>query len=120
MIETVLELVGEINIGGVASVDVTVKEHYAEGSTLFIVLSNNQILTIDLSPYMDSDLTEELIEAINSMSCDIDENGNLQMNYNDSILAINFEIEDGDLIAESNVEGLSFNINSNGEMEAIY
>lgn len=120
MIETVLELVGEINIGRVASFDVEVKEHYLEGTTLIIVLSNGQELSIDLSSYIDSTLTEEQIEAINNMSCEIDENGNLQMNYDDSTLAVNFKIEYGDLIAETNVGGLSFNINSDGEMEAIY
>ena len=120
MIENILELVGEITLGGVAVGNVDVKEHYAEGSTLYILLTNDQILTIDLRPYIDSTLTEEQIEAINNMSCNIDENGNLQMNYDDSVLAINFEIEDGNLIAETNVDSISFNINSNGEMEAIY
>lgn len=66
------------------------------------------------------DLTSEQIEAINNMSCDIDENGNLQINYDDTILAVNFKMENGNLIAETNVDRLSFNINSNGEMEAIY
>ena len=65
-------------------------------------------------------LTSEQIAAINNMSCDIDENGNLEINYDDTVLAINFEIENGNLIAETNIDNISFNINSNGEMEAIY
>ena len=49
-----------------------------------------------------------------------DENGNLKIDYDDTLLAINFEIENGNLIVENNVDSLSFNINNNGEMEAIY
>ena len=120
MIDAVIELVGSINIGGVIPSNVEVKEHYLEGTILFIVLTNNQTLTIDLSPYINNELTEEQIAAINNMSCRIDENGNLQMDYDDTTLAVNFKIENGDLIAETNIDSLTFNINNNGEMEAIY
>ena len=65
-------------------------------------------------------LTSEQIQAINNMICEIDENGNLKIDYDDTLLAINFEIENGNLIVENNVDSLSFNINNNGEMEAIY
>ena len=126
MIEKI-ELVGSISSGGlsltggitsssVEIVDVEVKEHYLDNTTLYIVLTNYQTLSLDVSQYFGNTLTAEQTEAINNMTCEIDNNGCLLINYDDTILAINFKIENGELIAEIDND----NINSDGEMEAIY
>lgn len=63
-------------------------------------------------------LTEEQIQAINEMIATANEN--LVLTYDDTVLDIDFTIEDNKLIVTNNVAGLDFNINGNGEMEAIY
>lgn len=65
-------------------------------------------------------LTEEQTQALNSMTCELDTNGNLLMNYDETVLTVNFKIEESDLIVENNINSLNFNINENGELEAIY
>ncbi len=63
-------------------------------------------------------LTEKQIQAINEMIVTTDEN--LVLTYDDEVLNVDFTIEDNNLIVTNNVTGLDFNINENGEMEAIY
>ena len=65
-------------------------------------------------------LTPEQIEAINQMETYINNNGELMLDYNDSVLDINFEINGRNLYVDNNIEQLDFNINSNNELEAIY
>lgn len=66
-----------------------------------------------------SSLTEEEIQALNNMTCEIDENGNLIINYNDEVLNISFSIEDKNLIVTENIDA-NFSINETGEMEVSY
>ena len=66
-----------------------------------------------------SGLTTEQIEALNNMKVSI-VNGNLIFDYDDEILKLDFNLENDDLIVENNLNGLDFNINKNGELEAIY
>lgn len=67
-----------------------------------------------------SGLTQAQIEALNNMGCMINDECQLIISYDDTTLDIYFAIEDNNLIAINNVTGLDFNINENGEMEAIY
>ena len=64
-------------------------------------------------------LTEEQIQALNEMACEIDENGNLNITYNETILDINFSLENGNLIIDNNIN-VTFNINEIGELEVSY
>lgn len=64
-------------------------------------------------------LTEEQIEALNEMECTIDEKGELSITYDDTILDLDFQIEDGNLIVYNNINA-TFSINENGELEVIY
>jgi hypothetical protein len=65
-----------------------------------------------------TELSEEQIQAINEMIATVNEE--LTIEYDDEILDIDFVIEDNNLIVTNNVTGLDFNINENGEMEAVY
>ena len=64
-------------------------------------------------------LTDEQIQALNEMECIIDENGELSITYNESALDLGFEIKDGNLIIDNNINA-TFSINENGELEVIY
>ena len=68
---------------------------------------------------LDSSLTLIEIEALNNMICEIDENGELLINYDDEVLNISFSIEDKNLIVTENIDA-NFSINENGEMEVSY
>lgn len=103
-----------------SSGEVTVKEHYLDGTNLVIELSNNQTLIIDISEYIGTtELTQEQINAINNMNVSI-ENGEIILEYDDKVLDINFSLEDKNLIVDDNLNGADFNINENGEMEVLY
>ena len=65
-----------------------------------------------------TELTEEQIKAINEMIATTGEE--LILEYDDTILDVDFTIEDNNLVVTNNVTKLDFNINENGEMEAIY
>lgn len=64
-------------------------------------------------------LTEEQIQALNDMTCEIDENGELSVTYDETVLNINLQVEDGNLIIDNNINA-TFNINENGELEVSY
>ena len=64
-------------------------------------------------------LTAEQIEAIEDMSSSI-VNGELTIEYDEKILPIDFYLENGELIAESDIDSIDFRINENGEMEVDY
>lgn len=64
------------------------------------------------------ELTDEQIEALNNAKAYF-EDGNLILEYDDSILDIDFNIENNELIVENNITNLDFNI-ENKELEAIY
>ena len=64
-------------------------------------------------------LTEEQRQALNEMECTIDENGELSITYDEKILNLDFQIEDGNLIIDNNINA-TFNINENGELEVNY
>lgn len=53
------------------------------------------------------------------MECTIDEKGELSITYDDTILDLDFQIEDGNLIVYNNINA-TFSINENGELEVIY
>ena len=63
-------------------------------------------------------ITDEEINAVKNMNATLD--GDLSITYDDSVLDIEFEIENNDLIVDNNVTGLDFNINKDGELEADY
>lgn len=50
-----------------SSGQVTVKEHYLDGTNLVIELSNNQNLIIDVSEYINNDNKTETIEEIENL-----------------------------------------------------
>lgn len=63
-------------------------------------------------------ISDEEITAVGNMSATLD--GDLSIEYDDSVLDVDFSIEENDLIVDNNVTGLDFNINENGELEADY
>ena len=65
-----------------------------------------------------SELTELQIEAINSMLVNLDYD--LYLEYDESVLDLDFTIDKLNLVVNNNMTGLDFNINENGELEAIY
>ena len=99
---------------------------------IVVILKNNFVKTIrgsltiwkditrneTTTPSEDTNLTEEQINAINSITIDL---GNeLSIEYDEAILDLDFIIEGVDLVVDNNVEGLDFNINKNGELEVLY
>ena len=64
-------------------------------------------------------LTEEQIQALNEMECTIDENGELSVTYDETVLDIDLQIEGNNLIINNNINA-TFSINENGEMEVSY
>ena len=64
-------------------------------------------------------LTEQEIQALNDMNCTINENGELTITYDETVLNLGFEIQDGNLIINNNINAI-FSINNNGEMEVNY
>ena len=69
-------------------------------------------------PPEDNGLTNEQINAINSITIDLDEE--LSIEYDETVLDIDFTIEGVDLVVENNVDGLEIDINKNGELEVLY
>lgn len=65
-----------------------------------------------------AELTEDQIQALNEITINLD--NELSIEYDENVLDIDFMIEGEDLIVENNIEGLTFEINENGELEAIY
>lgn len=65
------------------------------------------------------ELTAEQIQALNEMVCEINENGELVISYDEEILPINFALEGVNLVVTSNINAL-FGINTNGELEVSY
>lgn len=65
------------------------------------------------------ELTEEQIQALNDMECVIDENGELNITYDESVLNLDFQIENKNLIVNNNINA-TFSINDNEEMEVSY
>lgn len=59
LLDVILKLQGKT--GGTSST-VTIEEHYLEGTILNILLSNEQILTIDLRVYIDDDHPDTIAE----------------------------------------------------------
>ena len=64
-------------------------------------------------------LTEEQIKALNEMVCNIDENGDLNITYDNTVLDIKFEVDEKNLIIENNTNAI-FDINDSGELEVNY
>ena len=98
---------------------VTIKEHYVEGKILVLVLPDNSNLHIDISSYINGELTEEQIQAINDMKISIS-NDELILEYDETVLDLDFSIVDENLIVANNVTGIDFNINQNEELEVSY
>lgn len=98
--------------------DVAVYTHYLEGTTLYIELTNGQVLEVNIKEYID-DLGNVRVEAINNMKILL-ENQELVIEYDDSVLPVEFSRDGNDLIVDNNDETLDFNINENKELEALY
>ncbi len=64
--------------------------------------------------------TQAQIEAFEDFETEINNNGELTMRYDSETLDLDFDIDDGDLIATYNIENISFDINNDGELEVIY
>jgi hypothetical protein len=129
VIETIQSLIGNISSNeclegniGVGIRTIQIKEHYLEDTNLILVFEDNSKISIDISEYIktNGELTEEQIKAINEMVCEISNNGELYITYDDTVLDIDFNIENGELIVEDNEENIEFTINEKKEMEAIY
>lgn len=65
------------------------------------------------------ELTEEQIQALNDMTCEINEDGNLVIAYDEELLPIDFSLEGVNLVITSHLNAL-FGINKNGELEVSY
>lgn len=100
--------------------EINVKNHYLDGTDLIIELSNNQTLVIDISEYIgEQSLTQEQINAINNMTVLI-ENNELIFEYDETVLNLDFNLENGNMSVNNNVSSTDFNINENGELEVSY
>lgn len=102
--------------------DKYVSEIRLENKMLILSFNDETELSVDLSSLSNGsvveELTEEQIQAINEMIATTGEE--LILEYDNDVLDIDFTIEDNNLIVTNNVAKLDFNINENGEMEAIY
>lgn len=65
-------------------------------------------------------LTEEQIQALNSMEASITENGELIITYDENVLDFEIQIQNDELIVENNMEEVDFAINSEKELEVMY
>lgn len=66
-----------------------------------------------------NNLTEDQIQALNEMKCTINENGELIITYDETVLDIDFRIENKNLIINNNINA-TFSINETGELEVNY
>ena len=110
-------ITGKIAVGTIVA-DVQIITHYLEDTTLYIELTNNQTISLDISKYIDQ-ITEDKVEALKNMKVYI-ENGELIFEYDETILDFNFTIEDKDLIVDDEEEIANFSINENKELEVGY
>lgn len=76
-----------------------------------------QIL-IDYGLIGGGELTPEQIAALNEMTCEVNQDGNLIITYNENVLDISFVIDDKNLIIDNNINAV-FNINNNN-LEVTY
>ena len=65
-------------------------------------------------------LTEEQIQALNEMTASINEEGELEITYNENVLDFEIQIQNDELIVENNMEEVDFAINSEKELEVMY
>lgn len=65
------------------------------------------------------ELTEEQIQALKDMTCEINNNGELAITYNEELLPISFALDNVNLVVTSNINAL-FGINKDGELEVSY
>lgn len=111
-----------IGIPSISGFDKHVTGIRLENKILILSFNDETELSVDLSPLSNGsvleELTEEQIKAINEMIAIAGEE--LILEYDNDVLDIDFTIEDNNLIVTNNVAKLNFNINENGEMEAIY
>lgn len=64
-------------------------------------------------------LSQSQIDALKNIKLVLDDNGDFVIEYDENLLDINFLVEDGELIIDSNEE-IEFVIDRNLELEAIY
>ena len=114
-LSSILDTINNLPSGG----KISIKNQYVEGKKLIIELSDNSNIIVDLSPYIDGELTPEQIQAINDMIIYI-KNGELITEYDDEVLDIDFQLQEENLVIENNVNGINFNINENEELEVTY
>lgn len=111
-----------IGIPSISGFDKHVSNIRLVDSTLILDFNDGTMLSVDLSSLsggsVTTGLTEEQIQAVNEMIATTGEE--LVLEYDNDVLDIDFTIEDNNLIVTNNVAKLDFNINENGEMEAIY
>ena len=65
------------------------------------------------------ELTEEQIQALNGMTCEINSNRELIISYDEEILPISFALENVNLVVTSDINAV-FDINTNGDLEVSY
>ena len=98
--------------------DVFILSHKLVGKILHLELTNGQILELDISDYL-GEVTDAKINALDAMMMSII-NGDLIAEYDDAILDYTFELDGNDLIVDDEEEFVEFQINENGELEALY
>lgn len=116
-------LTGVVNIGTRGGFDKYVSNARLENKLLYLDFNDGTTISVDLSSLSGgtttpTELTQEEINAINSMIASMNEN--LILEYDDTLLDVEFKIENNNLVVTNNENGLDFSINKNGEMEAIY
>lgn len=107
----------KVNAGFIGSL-VEVKDKYLEGKNLILILTNGQKLVVDLSEYI-GDLTDDTKIAIENMKIEVVD-GELLIEFDDTVLQLDFYKDGDDLVVDNNVEDVDFNINENKELEVSY
>lgn len=85
---------------------------------LALILNKLDKLNVEYEVIEISRLTAEQVEAVKNILVECNEN--LTITFDESILDIDFTKDEDNLFVDNNVEGLTFRINKNNELEAIY
>lgn len=89
------------------------------GTNLILYFNDGTTIKVDLSSLGGGGLTTKQIEALENMTASIID-GELVLNYDDTLLDFEFSIVDKELVVDNNEAYVDFNINENEEMEVIY
>lgn len=120
-IAQIKEMLKDISVGGGAIDDVLVDGVSVVSNKIANIQLRQTIIDVlvEYGLIQLESLTEEQIQALNEMECTIDENGELSIAYDETILNLGFEIQDGNLIIDNNINA-TFSINEVGELEVNY